>query len=310
MFPKIKFLMYTYVLLSIILICYNQAIIWMILTVVMTVVISLVVRDFNTPAKESSNTDSYYSKSGRNGTERTAHSENGHPETDEAFVYKLCTLCGYVACADGHIDPEELDIVDRLIENSNSEQRDKMQLAFNTGCSPFFSADDIAESCAFMRRDPYSQSFVLNILWSIVTVDNILTENELKRLQDICHSLCIPEVELKRKIYQFNTQTQQSRSSRGSSDNDTGSANSSSSGNSDSRRTASQKQSGGQLYALRILGLEAGASEDEIRHAYLRLIKEYHPDRLKARGITGYLRSEYEEKCKQITAAYNYLKSS
>ena len=53
-----------------------------------------------------------------------------------------------------------------------------------------------------------------------------------------------------------------------------------------------------------------GASEDEIRHAYLRLIKEYHPDRLNARGITGYLRSEYEEKCKQITAAYNYLKSS
>ena len=44
------------------------------------------------------------------------------------------------------------------------------------------------------------------------------------------------------------------------------------------------------------------------RKAYLKLMKEYHPDRLKAKGITGTLQREYENKCKLITEAYNYLK--
>ena len=60
--------------------------------------------------------------------------------------------------------------------------------------------------------------------------------------------------------------------------------------------------------ALKILGLSGKVTTQEIRKAYLKLMKEYHPDRLKAKGITGTLQREYENKCKLITEAYNYLK--
>lgn len=60
--------------------------------------------------------------------------------------------------------------------------------------------------------------------------------------------------------------------------------------------------------ALKILGLSGKVTAQEIRKAYLKLMKEYHPDRLKAKGITGTLQREYENKCKLITEAYNYLK--
>lgn len=60
--------------------------------------------------------------------------------------------------------------------------------------------------------------------------------------------------------------------------------------------------------ALAVLELESFASEAEIKRAYLTLMKKYHPDRLKAKGITGKMKQEYEDKCKLITSAYNYLK--
>ena len=62
------------------------------------------------------------------------------------------------------------------------------------------------------------------------------------------------------------------------------------------------------MKALRILELDSSATPQQIKRAYLNLMKEYHPDRLRARGITGTLRDEYEEKCKLVTEAYNYLK--
>ena len=51
------------------------------------------------------------------------------------------------------------------------------------------------------------------------------------------------------------------------------------------------------LYA--ILGIEKNASEDEIKKAYRKLAKKYHPDVNKTK--------EAEEKYKQINDAYSIL---
>lgn len=56
------------------------------------------------------------------------------------------------------------------------------------------------------------------------------------------------------------------------------------------------------LNAWKILGLEEGASKEEIKKAYRRLAKKYHPDRNKS--------LEAEEMFKRVNWAYGYLKGS
>ena len=52
-----------------------------------------------------------------------------------------------------------------------------------------------------------------------------------------------------------------------------------------------------------VLGLKPGASQDEIKSAYRKLIKQYHPDKF----INNPLQDLAEEKMRQINEAYDAL---
>ena len=52
-----------------------------------------------------------------------------------------------------------------------------------------------------------------------------------------------------------------------------------------------------------VLGVSQGATKEEIRSAYLALVKKYHPDRYQDSA----LKEQAEEKMKQINAAYDML---
>ena len=56
----------------------------------------------------------------------------------------------------------------------------------------------------------------------------------------------------------------------------------------------------------RVLGVEPGASQDDIRRAYRRLAAQYHPDKVAHLGAD--LRQLAEQKFKAIQAAYEMLK--
>jgi DnaJ like chaperone protein len=60
----------------------------------------------------------------------------------------------------------------------------------------------------------------------------------------------------------------------------------------------------GQHYAT--LGLEKGASKEEIKKAYRTLSMQYHPD--KVRHLGDEFRAVAENKMKEINAAYDYFK--
>ena len=56
---------------------------------------------------------------------------------------------------------------------------------------------------------------------------------------------------------------------------------------------------------LNLLGLKANATKEEIKAAYRRLAKEYHPDRLV--GVSDVVKKIAEEKFKEVSEAYEYL---
>ncbi|OUL26488.1 molecular chaperone DnaJ [Nostoc sp. T09] len=57
--------------------------------------------------------------------------------------------------------------------------------------------------------------------------------------------------------------------------------------------------------SLEILGLKPGASQTQVKQAYRKLVKTWHPDRF----FDLQQKQEAEEKIKQINIAYNHLKS-
>lgn len=56
---------------------------------------------------------------------------------------------------------------------------------------------------------------------------------------------------------------------------------------------------------LNLLGLKATATKEEIKAAYRKLAKEYHPDRLV--GVSDVVKKIAEEKFKEVSEAYEYL---
>ncbi len=59
--------------------------------------------------------------------------------------------------------------------------------------------------------------------------------------------------------------------------------------------------------ALAVLGLEADATENEIRSAYRTLVKVWHPDRLES---DGKLKGAAEQKLKDVNSAFEFLTST
>lgn len=57
-----------------------------------------------------------------------------------------------------------------------------------------------------------------------------------------------------------------------------------------------------------ILGIERGASDDEIRRRYRALIREHHPDRLMAQGLPREFEEVANRKMAGINAAYDQIK--
>lgn len=67
---------------------------------------------------------------------------------------------------------------------------------------------------------------------------------------------------------------------------------------------------GDKLWAYTELGLSEAVSDAEIKQAYRKLMKQYHPDKWAARQIDPVERHAAEEKVRTIRAAYDELKRS
>ncbi len=59
--------------------------------------------------------------------------------------------------------------------------------------------------------------------------------------------------------------------------------------------------------AYRILGVSANASDEEVRHAYKKLVMEYHPDKLMAKGVPEDFIKIANEKMAEINNAYDQI---
>jgi DnaJ like chaperone protein len=61
--------------------------------------------------------------------------------------------------------------------------------------------------------------------------------------------------------------------------------------------------------AYRVLGVSPGASDNDVKIAYRRLMNQHHPDKLVSRGLPKSMLSMAQEKTQEIRAAYDRIKA-
>jgi preprotein translocase subunit Sec63 len=72
-------------------------------------------------------------------------------------------------------------------------------------------------------------------------------------------------------------------------------------------RTSQKNENSGMNWAFDILGISSEASAEEVRSAYLKKIKEYHPDKVQNFGEE--IRLLAERKTVELNRAYEYIKN-
>ena len=71
---------------------------------------------------------------------------------------------------------------------------------------------------------------------------------------------------------------------------------------------ARQQRTDGLSSAYQALGIEASATDKEVKTAYRRLMNEHHPDKLVAKGLPDSMMAVAEERTREIRAAYEVIK--
>jgi DnaJ like chaperone protein len=60
--------------------------------------------------------------------------------------------------------------------------------------------------------------------------------------------------------------------------------------------------------AYSVLGLASDASDEELKHRYRTLVKEYHPDRIASKGLPEEFTRFAQDKFREIQDAYEMIK--
>ena len=250
----------------------------------------------------------------QNVTKNASHSCN--------LIYYTFALMGYVARGAGRVNQQHIATAERLMRLMQLDASSKQMAieAFNYGKSPEFDVRALTSNLRNLCQGNLSLiSYLLEIQVQMALSDGTLENLEHQRLLEIASLLGIRSEAMERLIrqriaemyfsqnfnrqYQNNSQGGYQQSSDGYQQGQGGY----NQGNGGYNQAASQTALN---HAYEVLGVSRDAPLADINRAYKRLMLKYHPDRLKAQNLSPELVKVYEEKAKDIQAAYDLIKRS
>ncbi len=231
--------------------------------------------------------------------------ESRHAQT--TFIMTAFQVMGYLAKSDGRVSEQEIatarTIMDRMQLSTN--QRRAAIDYFTEGKQSGFAVDtalDAFQSAYHHRSAPVQPWF--EALLAVAYADGQLHSQTHARLLHIAERLGIARLQFEALHTLFRAQrwTQQQRYGHQSGHEEEREQ------RTHDRRPTTAVNSTAQAYA--VLGLKRDASPDEIKLAYRRLLKQHHPDKLAASGVSPAELARATEKTRQITAAYDYIREA
>ena len=235
---------------------------------------------------------------------------NRRPEYTEEqkriFNASKFILAGYIS-HNARAKTSRLEKILKTLEGLADSEEDKafFEEQFNLGRAVGF---DPTDTCVKLRAaindDDVYRHRLLEFLVYVVFIDGVMTIEEKNRLSRVAERLAIPLFKLERYIRQNKaiSEFENFISTLGTRQKH------------DEAKILNNGYSRGYVphdevsNSLEVFGLNKKANINDVRSAYHKLMKKYHPDRLVSRGLSPDMVKLYSEKTKVIQKAYEILK--
>lgn len=245
----------------------------------------------------------------------------------DAFITAVFRFLGYVASCDGAINRDEIDRLKVHMKKMNlveDEQRKALQL-FKSATNPDFNAREALREFHSTTTLKLTQILLVHLI-TMARVDGYLVEKELHAIQWVARELGYKSVTFNYllKIIYTQDQVAQRQNPSKPAAADTYSANDSSTSyntsdhhdslnnaqanTNESAHRASASHDQNLHKAYKILGVNPGMTEDEIRRIYKRLSHQLHPDKLMSKGLPQERLNAALDDFKRVQAAYSFIK--
>jgi len=193
--------------------------------------------------------------------------------TQLTFFVGAFSMLAKLAQVDGHISREEIrsieDFMARELKLSPASRQVAVDI-FQSALQANKAFDDFATQFhAQFRYQPQILEFMLDILFRVSLADGRLSEAEERLIRSAAG------------IFNFSRSAYDHIRAKYVKDTD-------------------------RFY--KVLGCDSNASEEEIKHSYRKLVSEYHPDKIAAKGLPEEFSALAHDKFREIQEAYEVVK--
>jgi len=206
--------------------------------------------------------------------------EQSQSESHNRFVWLLVQILMHIARIDGEVTRDEVQTIQRFFQHNLRYSQTQMMWVkelIKEAASSTVTLDSLLME--FKNTFAYEPRLILlELVYQVLYTKTTVPENELRIARNIASYLDISAYD-QRTIeakYQYHS------------------------------RQAAARTVDRAAHYYAVLGLEPGASEEEIKKAYRKLSMQYHPD--KVRHLGDEFRKVAEEKMKEINIAYDFFK--
>ena len=202
-----------------------------------------------------------------------------------AFFTATFSVLGAVSKADGRVSPQEIRLAEQVMAQMelNPDMRETAIRLFNEGKSPDFPLEEVISQ---FRRECHGRTTLIQMFLEIqlqgAYADGRLDSSEDTLLLRICGQLGISEIEYRRLERMIRAEA--------------------------GFGGAGQPAGPSVADAYAVLGVDAGASDAEIKKAYRRLLSQHHPDKLVSKGLPEEMMKVAAQKTHEIKQAYERIK--
>jgi len=205
-----------------------------------------------------------------------------------AFFTATFSVMGHICKADGLVSKEEIRVASSVMDQMELSplQRKAAMALFNEGKKPGFPLFEILNQLRqeIGHRLTLKRMFV-EIQCLAACADDSIHTTEKKLLLQVCDAIGFSRLELESVLASISAQSSRR-------DNHIASP----------RRNISQ--------AYRILGVGPGASCEEVKKSYRRLINQHHPDKLVSKGLPEEMMKLAEQRTHEIRQAYEAIRAA
>jgi DnaJ like chaperone protein len=203
------------------------------------------------------------------------------------FFKTVFNLLGHIAKADGHISDMEIKLTEAYMDKMGltpEHKREAIRL-FKEGSSPEFNVQETLAAYRHLgARSPNLSQMLLVYLINLAMIDGDLDVKEVEVLQEVAEGVGFSRSAFEQLLRMIGAQNSFAKN---------------------------QQHSPNELaLAYDALGVDAGASDVDIKKSYRKLMSQYHPDKLIGQGLPQDMIKAATERSQEIQAAYDLIKKA